>query len=61
MTVKELAEFLNVTAATLYRLKKRNKGPKYIELESGSIRYDREEIKRWLEAKEVGLPNEKAE
>lgn len=52
MTVPEVCAYLRVTKYRLYNWKYKNKGPKFLMVET-SLRYRRSDIDAWLEGKDV--------
>lgn len=48
LTTKEVAELLGVTAVTLSNWRKKNCGPPTYRI-GGEVRYEREDLERWLE------------
>jgi hypothetical protein len=51
MTTRELADFLRVSPATLkwWRLKRHRRGPRFLRLSRGTVRYHPADVKVWLE------------
>ena len=49
LSTKQLAKLLNITAITLFNMRKNGTGPPYYQLENGTIRYELSEVKAWLE------------
>lgn len=47
MTAEEVAKFINVTPAYIYRLKANRKIP-FIKI-GGAVRFDQDQIKEWIE------------
>ena len=56
-TVKSLAEKFSVTEATVRKWVRLNRIP-FIKLPTGAIRFDPQEIDRWLKGEEDELPND---
>lgn len=53
----EVAEMINVSVNTLRTWRRNGRGPKFLKAEGtrGSIRYDSEDVKKWIsEARERG-------
>lgn len=48
---------LNVSVATLRRWRKSGKGPAFLKLEGGAIRYEREALAEWLRAQRGDMSN----
>jgi transposase len=54
---KEVAEMINVSVNTLRTWRRNGRGPKFLKAEGtrGSIRYDSEDVRKWIsEARERG-------
>lgn len=49
----ETAEMLGVTEQTLTEWRRHGHGPPYVKLGHRTVRYDREALEAWLEAREV--------
>jgi predicted DNA-binding transcriptional regulator AlpA len=48
ISTKELAKLLNISRAKLFKMRKSGTGPPYYQLENGTIRYDLNEVIKWL-------------
>lgn len=49
MTEQEAADWLEMKAQTLAYWRMKGKGPRYLKLPTGTIRYDFEDLKSWAE------------
>lgn len=54
LSIIELAEFLGIPRLTIYQWIHQRKIP-HIKLGHKTVRFDREQIERWLEEKKVGV------
>lgn len=45
----EAAEILNLSMASLSRLRQRKIGPEYIKLDTGTIRYQKQDLIKWIQ------------
>lgn len=54
LTVRELAEYLNVTPKAIYSRIHRGEAPPMIRLGSHSIRFSREDVDQWLKNRKTG-------
>lgn len=50
---EQVAEMLQLSATTLEDWRYRRQGPPFIRISRGCIRYEEEDIKRWLESLRV--------
>jgi len=57
MTVKEVAEYLELSPDMIYRLAHQGKIP--VSKVGSRWRFKKEKIDHWMEAQEVGRPNER--
>ncbi len=53
MTIDDLAIFLGESKRTIYRYIARGDCPRYIKLNSKTIKFDRRDVEAWLESKKV--------
>lgn len=51
LSEKEVAEILKVSRRVLYVLRVQGEGPPFIQLSPKIVRYDFEEVKKWLSEK----------
>jgi excisionase family DNA binding protein len=49
LTTEDLAEVLKVSRHTVYQMRHRSEGPRWIRLDSRSVRYRPEDVGEWLE------------
>ncbi len=52
MTTDEAAEFLDIHPATLATWRSEGRGPRYLKVGERNVRYQQEELERWLKAQE---------
>lgn len=50
-TLKEAAEYLGYTPHRMYQFTSRGGGPEYYKLDTGGIRYRREDLDAWVMGK----------
>lgn len=50
---EDVAKLVGVSRVTVWRWKRDRVGPPHYELPNGTAKYDREEVKRWIERKYV--------
>ena len=50
---QEVAEILNVKRSTVDNWRSLGKGPAYVKLATGAIRYDEAELRNWVESQRV--------
>ena len=55
LKTREVAEILRVTEKTLMNWRSQKKGPPYVQLSDGMVRYPKEDLYMWLEEVK-GLP-----
>jgi len=53
MTIEDLALYLGDSKRTIYKYIASGDCPPYIKLSSKNIKFDREDVDRWLETKKV--------
>lgn len=53
LTPAETADLLGVTELTLAEWRRHRQGPPYLKLGHRTVRYDRDALGAWLEAREV--------
>jgi excisionase family DNA binding protein len=53
MSIEDLALYLGDSKRTIYKYISSGDGPPYIKLSSKNIKFDREDVDRWLETKKV--------
>ncbi len=49
LTSEELAELLNISRHAVYQMRHRSEGPRFIRLDTRSVRYRPEDVDAWLE------------
>jgi excisionase family DNA binding protein len=49
LTTEDLAELLKVSRHAVYQMRHRSEGPRWIRLDSRSVRYRPEDVEAWLE------------
>jgi excisionase family DNA binding protein len=49
LTTDDLAELLNLSRHAVYQMRHRNEGPRFIRLDTRSVRYRPEDVDAWLE------------
>lgn len=49
LTMRQVAHEAKISLAALYRMRKRNYGPRVVRLD-GAVRVSRAELKRWLDS-----------
>ena len=52
MTTDEAAEFPDIHPATLATWRSEGRGPRYLKVGERNVRYQQEELERWLKAQE---------
>jgi len=60
MSIEDLAVYLGDSKRTIYKYIASGDCPPYIKLSSKNIKFDREDVDRWLAAKKVN-PNKETE